>query len=167
MTPRTRLPGLLFLLLAFAVGCTTPPPVKKEPEPEPPPVVKEEPKPEPPKEEPKPLPPLVFDTIYFAYNQAAISGEGRGALKRAVEQLLARPEAKVDIEGHCDERGTDEYNIDLGWKRAYAVRDWLVRQGVAESRLYPTSYGRARPAVVGSDESAWSKNRRVALAERK
>lgn len=160
---RNRLPALPALLLL--AGCVSAPPVvKEEPKPEPPPVVKEEPKPAPVvKEEPKPLPRL---TIYFEYNQATLTEQGRAALKRAVEAILAKPGAKVDVEGHCDERGTDDYNIDLGWKRAYAVRDYLKRQGVAEDRLYPTSYGRARPAVVGSDESAWSKNRRVELAER-
>ena len=70
------------------------------------------------------------------------------------------------MDGHCDERGTEQYNVDLGWKRAYTVRDYLQRQGLDKSRLYPASYGRSRPAVVGTDESAWSKNRRVELSEK-
>ena len=132
------------------------------------PVVKEEKKPEPVKVEPvKVVAPLAFGKIYFAYNLSNLKTAGRKTLKRAVDHLLARPNAKINIEGHCDERGTDEYNIDLGWKRAYAVRDYLKRLGVDENRMFPTSYGRARPAATGSDESAWSKNRRVEISERK
>jgi len=111
--------------------------------------------------------PLAFPPMYFTYDHADLTPAVHDQVKAAVEALLAAPDVKVDVEGHCDERGTDDYNIDLGWKRAYAVRDALVRQGLAEDRLYPTSYGRARPAVVGSDESAWSLNRRVQLATRK
>lgn len=146
-------------------GCaTTPPKVVEEPPKEEPKV--EAPKPEPPKPEaPKPKP-FEADKLFFEYNMAVLRGPEREALKRVVDQLLARPELKLNVEGHTDERGTDEYNIDLGWKRAYAVRDYLKRLGVDDNRLFPISYGRARPAVVGSDETVWSKNRRVELTER-
>lgn len=143
---------------AWAAGCATAPVAK--PEEKPAPVVQEAPKPEPPK-------PLEFKTVFFMYDKADLTEASRAALKQAAEILLARPEAAVNIEGHCDERGTDEYNIDLGWKRAYAVRDYLKRMGIDEKRMYPISYGRSRPAVVGTDESAWSRNRRVELTERK
>jgi peptidoglycan-associated lipoprotein len=149
------------LTVLLMAGCATAPPKEVEPPKPVEEVKKEEPKPEPPK--PKPL---QLETTYFEYNQAALRGPARDALKRAVDQLLARPEVKINVEGHTDERGTDEYNIDLGWKRAYAVRDYLKRLGVDEARLFPISYGRARPVVVGTDETAWSKNRRVELTER-
>ena len=142
-------------------GCATPPP-KPEPAPEPAPVVKEEPKPQPP-----PPKPLEFRKIYFAYDRAEIPQAGLDALKRAADLLLERQDATVNVEGHCDERGTDEYNIDLGWKRAYAARDYMKKMGIDEKRLYPISYGRSRPAVIGTDESAWSQNRRVEITERK
>ncbi len=142
-------------------GCATAPPKVVEPPKEEVKVVEPPPKPEPPK--PKPF---EADKVFFEYNQATILDPGRESLKRAVDQLLARPELKINVEGHTDERGTDEYNIDLGWKRAYAVRDFLKRLGVDEGRLFPISYGRARPLVVGSDESVWSRNRRVELTER-
>lgn len=103
---------------------------------------------------------LHFDNVYFPYGTADLRPEARDLLKKVVDQLLAEPDVKFEIAGHCDERGSDEYNLDLGWKRAYAVRDYLVRMGIATERLYPVSYGRARPAVTGTGEDAWSKNRR-------
>ena len=157
-TARMIFPPLAALMAAcWLCGCATPPP-----KPAPPPVVKEEPKPQPP-----PPKPLEFDKVYFAYDRAEVPAEARDALKRAVDLLLERADASVNVEGHCDERGTDEYNIDLGWKRAYAIRDYLKKMGIDEKRLYPISYGRSRPAVIGSDESAWNRNRRVEIAERK
>lgn len=108
----------------------------------------------------------VFDVLLFEYDQAAVADAHREQLRRAVDALLAHPQLAVNIEGHCDERGTDEYNLDLGWKRAYAIRDHLRRLGIDEARLFPVSYGRARPAVIGSDESVWRLNRRVDLSVR-
>ena len=140
-----------------ASGCgTTKQVVKEEPEP----IKKEEPKPEPAKA-------LDFKKSYFEYNQYSLSAADKDALKKAVELLLASPDAKINVDGHCDERGTDEYNVDLGWKRAYAVRDYLKKMGVDQKRLFPASYGRSRPAVIGNDEAAMSKNRRVEISERK
>jgi len=158
------------LLVAALAGCTMP--VKKVEEAPPP--VAEAPKPAPaPAPAPvapapvsattaavPPMPVLHLDNVYFETGKADLRREARALLKLAVEQLLADPERKIEIAGHCDERGTDQYNIDLGWKRAYAVRDYLVRQGIDEKRLFPISYGRARPAVQGSGEEAWQKNRR-------
>jgi peptidoglycan-associated lipoprotein len=153
----------LALTVVFALalsGCATQQPVVKKMAEETPPPPKEEPKPEPPK-------PLEFEKVYYDYNKADLKDSGKETLKRAVDALLARPEAKINVEGNCDERGTDEYNMELGWKRAYGVRDYLKKLGVDESRLFPISYGRSRPAVAGTDESSWSKNRRVELSERK
>jgi len=108
----------------------------------------------------EPMPVLHLDNVYFETGKAELRAEARALLKRAVEELLADPDRKIEIAGHCDERGTDQYNLDLGWQRAYAVRDYLVRQGIDEHRLFPISYGRARPAVIGTGEAAWQKNRR-------
>ncbi len=150
--------SLIAMLAAAAIaGCAT---TKPAPEPEAAPA--EEVK----AEEPA-VAPLVLETVYFEYNQYGLKTDVRDALKRNVEKLLARPEVNVTVDGHCDERGTDAYNIDLGWKRAYAVRDYLKAQGIDDSRMFPASYGRARPAVTGDDEQAWSKNRRVETGEKK
>ena len=138
-------------------ACGKAPVVKKDEAP-PPPVVQEA---------LKPLPPLEMETIRFLYDQADLTQEMRDALNRSADKLLARPEVKIVVDGHCDERGTDLYNMELGWKRAYAVRDYLKRMGIADERMYPASYGRARPAVVGNDEQAWSRNRRVEISEKK
>jgi len=149
--------ALCAVIASTLAACTTAPVVKKE-EPAPPPVVQEA---------PKPLPPLELETIHFPYDLAELTPEVRESLNRTADKLLARPEVKVVVDGHCDERGTDVYNMELGWKRAYAVRDYLKKMGIADERMYPASYGRARPAVVGTDESAWSRNRRVEMSEKK
>jgi len=127
------------------------------------------PVPEPVKVEPTPEPvkALEFEKAYFRYNDAALSSSAKDALKKGVDLLLTRPEVKINVDGHCDERGTDEYNMELGWKRAYAVRDYLKKMGIDEGRLFPASYGRSRPAAVGTDEGTWNRNRRVELSERK
>ena len=162
---------LAVVVAAMIAGCATTEYVPEEEEEEVPEPVQEEkveaPPPEPePEPEPEPPPPLELAPVYFEYDKAELRRSAREALKLVVDQMLAKPESKVNVEGHCDERGTDEYNVDLGWKRAYAVRDYLKRLGIDEARIFPISFGRARPAVVGHDESAWQKNRRVELAER-
>lgn len=119
-----------------------------------------------PEAKPAPMPSLHLDDIYFETGKADLRPEAKTLLKAAVEQLLAEPDRKIEIAGHCDERGSDDYNLDLGWKRAYAVRDYLVRQGIAEDRLFPISYGRARPAVTGTGEAVWEKNRRGEMSPR-
>jgi peptidoglycan-associated lipoprotein len=144
-------------VLAGLSACAKSPTVRKD-EPAPPPVVQEA---------PKPPPPLELETVRFIYDSPDLTREARESLNRTADKLLARPGAKVVVDGHCDERGTDQYNMDLGWKRAYAVRDYLRKMGIADERMYPASYGRARPAVVGNDEGAWLKNRRVEMSEKK
>jgi len=147
-------------LISFGlIGCGTQKAAIKE---EPAPIVKEEPKPE-----PVVVKPLEFEKAFFKYNDANLSKASKDALKKDVDLLLTRPEVKINVDGHCDERGTDEYNMELGWKRAYAARDYLKKMGIDESRLFPASYGRSRPAVVGNEEAIWNKNRRVELSERK
>ena len=85
-------------------------------------------------------------------------------LARHAEWLKARPAAKVTVEGHCDERGTVEYNLALGDKRAHAVRDYLVSLGVPADRLQAVSYGKERPMDSGHGEAAWAQNRRAHFA---
>lgn len=162
----------VFAVLAAGCGAQQTRPVTKAPAPvatpapEPAPVAAAPAAPAPVEQAPPITRVLHLDNVYFPYGKADLRPEARALLKQAVDQLLAEPDSKFEIAGHCDERGTDEYNMDLGWKRAYAVRDYLVRMGVATERLYPISYGRARPAVSGSGEDAWSKNRRGEMAPR-
>lgn len=98
-------------------------------------------------------------TVYFAYDSFNLSGSSKTALAKHAAWLKSHPQ-NVQIEGHCDERGTTEYNLALGERRAGAVKDYLVSLGVSAGQLSTISYGEERPAVTGSDEAAWSKNRR-------
>jgi peptidoglycan-associated lipoprotein len=101
--------------------------------------------------------------IYFDFDKSEIRPEFADIVTQAARTLTANPSVKLKLEGNTDERGTREYNIGLGERRAQAVRRALMLQGVAESQLSTVSYGAERPAVEGDDESAWSKNRRVEL----
>ena len=103
----------------------------------------------------------VGDRVFFAYDSSVITSEAQTILDRQAEWLKGNSDVNVAIEGHADERGTREYNIALGERRASATKDYLVSQGVAASRLSTVSYGKERPAVVGNDEGAWSQNRRA------
>ncbi|MBP7147145.1 MAG: peptidoglycan-associated lipoprotein Pal [Acidobacteria bacterium] len=100
-------------------------------------------------------------TVYFDYDSFDLSSDAMGVLEENARWLRAHTGTRVVLEGHCDERGTTEYNLDLGAKRARAVRDHLVRLGVAAAQLDTISYGEERPAETGGNEAAWSKNRRV------
>ena len=104
-----------------------------------------------------------FPPIYFAFDSDELTDNGRAELQEAAEALLERGDVDVRIEGHADDRGTVEYNIALGDKRAQATRDFLVRLGVDKTRLRTVSYGEEKPAVRGESESAWSLNRRSEL----
>ena len=101
------------------------------------------------------------EPIYFEFDRSEIKPEYRPILERKAAWLKAHPEYKVRIEGHCDERGTAEYNVALGEKRALSVKDYLVALGVPAKRISTISYGEERPAVRGQDEAAWAKNRRA------
>ncbi len=103
----------------------------------------------------------VTDRVYFAYDSSVVDAEGQANLERQAAWLKANANVNVTIEGHADERGTREYNIALGERRATAAKNFLVTQGVAASRISTISYGKERPAVTGNDESAWSQNRRA------
>ncbi len=152
--------SLVLALVLFAFGCK-----KRVPEAVPqvelppaapatrPPVVEEAP----------PAPVTALARPYFAFDSAALSPDAKQALSESARLLASRPEVRVELQGHCDERGSTEYNLALGQRRAQAARSYLVAQGVSANRLTTVSYGEERPARPGSDESAWSQNRRVEL----
>ena len=99
-------------------------------------------------------------TVYFDYDQSTLTTEAQATLDRQAAFLKASPSFRITIEGHCDERGTREYNLALGDRRASAVRDYLVAKGINASRLSTISYGKERPSVGGSNETSYSLNRR-------
>lgn len=109
---------------------------------------------------------IELSPIYFEYDSYAIGGDYRGALEEVARWLRRSPGSQLLIEGHCDDRGTDEYNVALGERRAQAIRDYLERLGAPGSRLSIISYGEERPAVDGSGEEAWARNRRGELRQR-
>lgn len=100
------------------------------------------------------------DRVFFALDSSELSSESRATLTKQADFLKNRSELKLTIEGHCDERGTREYNLALGERRANAVKKFLTGAGISSSRLNTISYGKERPAVVGSNEEAWAQNRR-------
>jgi peptidoglycan-associated lipoprotein len=106
-------------------------------------------------------PELTLKDIFFDFDQALLRDDSRKTLSDNAQWLRANPSAKVTIEGHCDERGSSEYNLALGERRARATREYLVAAGIAESRISTISYGKERPFVLGHDESAWQWNRRA------
>ena len=101
--------------------------------------------------------------IYFDYDSSEIRAEYMDVVAAHAAYLVKYPTAKVRLEGHTDERGSREYNIGLGERRAQAVRRALMLQGAADSQLSTVSYGEERPAAAGSDEAAWTQNRRVEI----
>jgi peptidoglycan-associated lipoprotein len=154
--------------IALLSGCAKKPP---PPPPEPTPPKVEAPPP------PPPPPPQVdeaalrrqriqarinetFKPVYFAYDQSTLTAEARATCDGIASLMKEVPEITARIEGNADERGTNEYNLALGERRAGAVQAYLTSYGIAASRLSTISYGEEKPAVDGHDESAWSKNRR-------
>ena len=104
----------------------------------------------------------VGNTVYFGFDSSELAGEAQATLDRQAAFLNVNPTMVVVIEGHADERGTREYNLALGDRRAVAVRDYLLAKGLNAARVRTVSYGKERPAVSGSNEEAWAKNRRAA-----
>jgi peptidoglycan-associated lipoprotein len=104
---------------------------------------------------------LVSEDIYFEYDSAALIPEARDVLKRKAEFLRGNPNVSVIVEGHTDDRGTVEYNLALGERRAASAMSFLVDLGIPESRLTTISYGKEKPANPGHNETAWAANRRV------
>jgi peptidoglycan-associated lipoprotein len=101
----------------------------------------------------------VGDRVFFAFDHSDLSSDARGTLDRQAAWLNQWSNQRLTVEGHCDERGTREYNLALGERRANAVKDYLVARGVSASRLSTISYGKERPIVLGSNEAAWAQNR--------
>jgi peptidoglycan-associated lipoprotein len=111
--------------------------------------------------EPAPADRAVLKPIYFEYNKSNIRPEYQPVLESIAKWMAAKTAQQLLVEGHCDERGTDEYNLALGERRALSVRRYLVALGVPADRVHTISYGEEKPADPGHDESAWSKNRRA------
>jgi peptidoglycan-associated lipoprotein len=106
---------------------------------------------------------LATRVIYFDFDSAEIKGQGTDVVAVHAKYLASHGSARVRLEGHTDERGSREYNIGLGERRAQSVRRALLLQGAADAQISTVSYGEERPAVPGHDEAAWAKNRRVEI----
>lgn len=106
----------------------------------------------------------VSDRVLFGYDSSDLSPEARATVEKWARILNQAGGTRVVIEGHCDERGTREYNLALGERRAVAVRNYLTSLGVNGARMQTISYGKEKPVVVGSSEQSWAQNRRGVLA---
>ena len=102
----------------------------------------------------------VGDTVFFDVDQHSIRPDAQSVLQKQAAWLQKYPAVRLMVEGHCDERGTREYNLALGDRRAYAVKEYLVSMGVDAARLQSKSYGKERPVCAESDDSCWQQNRR-------
>lgn len=103
----------------------------------------------------------IGDRVQFGYDSYTLSTQARQVLLSQAKWLQRFPNLTITIEGHCDERGTREYNLALGERRANSAKSYLVALGVSENRINVVSYGKERPAAAGSNEQAWAKNRRA------
>jgi peptidoglycan-associated lipoprotein len=150
--------------LAIATGCgkksmneappvATPEPPAPAPAPTPEPPARPAPAPEPTRVE--------LGDVYFDYDKSDLRSDARATLTENGKQLVASSAVSLTIEGHCDERGTVDYNLALGERRAEAAKQFLVSYGVDGGRIRTVSYGENRPFAMGHDESAWSQNRRA------
>ena len=101
------------------------------------------------------------DTVYFGTDEYSLDSAAQATLAAQARWMLENPNVRASIEGHADERGTREYNMALGERRANAARDFLAAQGVPPHRLLVTSWGKERPVAIGSNEEAWAQNRRA------
>ena len=105
-----------------------------------------------------------FTPVYFGFDSTVVPQDELGKIDSVSRHLADNPKRVVIVEGHCDERGSNEYNMSLGENRAIIVRNYLVENGITADRIETRSYGKERPAVVGDGEDAWSKNRRAEFA---
>ena len=176
----------LALLISFSLACRTKTAVKAEPQapapPPPPPAVEKPTQVEPPQdfvpEQPVEVEDLSGDIAelnrraqargwirdaFFAFDSSALSPEAQDNLAISAAWLKGHPEFNLVVEGHCDERGTEQYNLALGEKRASSARDYLVTLGVQSARVKTVSFGEERPFDPGQNEAAWAKNRRAHL----
>jgi len=148
-------------LSAFATACASTPAPVADPIPEP--------SPEPVAQPAQPSGPTAGsvdhfvatagDRVFFGYDRQDLTAEARAVLRAQAAWLNTYRDARITIEGHCDERGTREYNLALGARRANAARDYLISQGVDPSRISTTSYGKERPTCRESNEQCWAVNR--------
>ena len=106
---------------------------------------------------------VVNESVHFAFDSALLSDQAQLILSNKADYLRTHSEVMITVEGHCDERGTDAYNIALGERRAEAVKNFLVDLGISANRLNTISYGEERPLTLGQNESSWAKNRRAQL----
>ena len=106
---------------------------------------------------------VVSASVHFAFDSALLSDQAQQILSSKADYLRTHSEIMITVEGHCDERGTDAYNIALGERRAEAVKNFLVDLGISANRLNTISYGEERPIVLGQNETSWAKNRRAQL----
>jgi len=102
----------------------------------------------------------VGDRVFFNYDSSDLDGDAQELLQDQVAWLKQYSDVSIIVEGHCDERGTREYNLALGEKRAQSVKNYLISLGISSDRVSTISYGKERPAVVGSNDGAWAQNRR-------
>ncbi len=179
---RLRVLTIVAILVALTAACAKKPqPIAVQPDP---PVVTPPPPPPPPPppDPPPPAPPAALTeeeifarkslaelnaeqplgTVYFDYDKSDLGDEARATLARNAEWLRRWPSTRITVEGHCDERGTAEYNLALGDRRATAVRGYLVSLGIGGERLLPVSKGKEAPVCGESNESCWRQNRRGA-----
>jgi peptidoglycan-associated lipoprotein len=105
-----------------------------------------------------------YAPVYFEYDSSRIAPGERGKLEQVADEMKRRRGLTLIVEGHCDERGSREYNMALGERRALAVRAYLIGLGIDAARIQTKSFGEEKPAVMGHDEAAWSRNRRAELA---
>lgn len=107
--------------------------------------------------------PLASYTVYFDYDRSAVKSSETSKVEAVASYLKGNPGVGVQVEGHCDQRGTEQYNLSLGERRALALREYLANLGIEGDRVLTISYGEDRPADPGNNEAAWSKNRRGAF----
>ena len=108
----------------------------------------------------------VGDRVFFSFNESSLSSDAQGTLDRQSGWLQKYPEVSVQIAGNCDDRGTEEYNLALGQRRANAARDYIVARGVSSARISTISYGKDRPVALGDNEQAWAQNRNAITSVR-
>ena len=108
----------------------------------------------------------VGDRVTFGLNESALSPDAQGVLGRQADWMQRYPQVQVQLAGNCDDRGTEEFNLALGQRRANAARDFLVAHGVASGRVSTISYGKDRPTALGDDEGAWAQNRNAITSVR-
>jgi peptidoglycan-associated lipoprotein len=149
------IPGLMFSVSCQKKVVAEKTAVPEETQPEPQPAVEEK------VEAPAPgLPAYMREPIYFAFDKSILTAASQANLTQKAEWLRENADATLTIEGHCDERGTNEYNLALGDRRAESAKAFLVDLGIATSRITTISYGEERPVCTEKNEECWAKNRR-------